>query len=250
MHITRLHAPRFAFEHAGRRPRAWLVLWGWTVCACLVGPIDSHADIPPADALLQRQWQDIATQLVPLRQTVTPPARISGDQHQALLKQIGTLERQLQQLGDQLTQMQTQRAQQIQHLESHARGLSAALWVLAGLTLALGVVAWHFRQIRLTSTNHSSVPDTSEPAMSASVATELMVQGSTDTQPQPEDIAPAASVVALVPAQALKSVELSSPPQSSVAPPWAALVAADLHYTQQALAQAREGFMQPARIDT
>lgn len=258
MNTFRLHTPWPVHAYAARRLRDWLVLWNWIVCVGLVGPTNSHADIPPADAVLQRQWQDLAAQLVPLRQTVTPPAQISMAQNQALQKQIGALEHQQQQLGEQLAQMQMQRTQQIQHLESRARGLNAALWALAGLTLALGAVAWHFRRLSLTTKPLPLVPDTTEPEMTevpeiAPLATEPVDQPSIETPSQPQDIASAVPLVAFASVQAPQAANLSigqpASPQPSVVPAWAALVAADLNHTQQTLAQAREGFMQPARID-
>lgn len=248
---------------------AWLCLCAFAIWASEVTaepPVDTHA------AELQKSLQQLSNQIGQLRQTTTQTGQLQLGQGETIKHQIGGIERQQSLLDKQLRTLDRQSLQQIEGLQSANHKLVIALWSLMGcvlLLLSLLILLWRTGRSRPSrlpacpAATPSPQPSTSwqAPATPAPIreseetAKARLNAGLADapTDTLPDNPAPIQQPPAAEPepaAHAVSEADSPAPPAAPAPAPWASLVAADLHSTEQAIAQARASFMQPARIDS
>ena len=209
---------------------------------------------------IQDGFQKLGKQLNQLNQNRSQTDQTLIRQGLGFQKQMSAIEQGQAQLDLQLSLLQTESRQQIERLQTTNRQLSWALWGMFGLTVMMLVLLWRLRvkhpvpqvlsPAAAGTTSPALVPTTQVPSDAPDVAPE----SATDfadvavTASEPQDEFPSESApTPMAPAPAVLSAAPTS--SSSVSPAWAALVAADLSNTEQALAQAREGFMRPVRTE-
>lgn len=180
----------------------------------------------------------LSRQIGQLRQTASQSAKAQLGQVDLMSRQVTGLEHSQQQLSTQLAELQSHSLQQIQALRVANDKLSTALWALVVLLLTL---VWRTRkawrpQAPITHTEVRTVTPEAQP--------EPVLQSQAAVEP-PQSASEA--LPARAPSPTVAST--AAPPGVSAVAPWSALVAADLKRTEQALTQARQGFMQSARID-
>lgn len=251
-----------------QRYAAWLVAGLLGSCALwAMGQDDSaQARLQDQTRHIQDGFYKLGKQLQQLSQNRTQADQTLIRQGQSIQKQIETVERGQAQLGLQLSQLQTESQQQIAQLQHSNRQLSWALWGLAGLAMLMLVLLWRQRATRGQPADLPPVsaapPMSPAPRLPAAAAVmpepppgEPAAAEQSPAVPEPEPTSAASEPAETAPAavaptpEPAATVAAGASPSATAAPAWSALVAADLSSTEQALAQARQGFMQPVRIE-
>lgn len=221
-------------------------------------------------AELQKSLQRVHTRIDQLRQTTMQTGRTQIDQGETIQRQIRGIERQQSQLDTQLHTLGQQNLQQISALQTANRQQTMALSMLTGivvLLLLLLTFAWRNRQshhekpLSIGRATNTSLPPAQSSATGTAAETALPapptahpseIPGDTPS-PTPTPTGPQLdnppSPQQATEAKPVPTAQTVAEPTAPAAP-WANLVAADLHSTEQTLAQARASFMQPARIDS
>lgn len=251
--------------HGRHRPalRAWLI--GCVLCLCMFvawGQQDGMAEMPLHAQVeaTQKSLQQLSRQIGQLRRSTLQASLTQQGQVRAIQQQIDGLEHHQNQLGMQLAELNHRSLQQIQDLQAANRTLTAAWWSLAVLVMLILLWVWRYRKTTHTPTAAQTPSQqravgaaASAPLPQAAPAHLATMAGNA----QAVDIAPSSSPAPEQPtASAPTPDDLSitptdppSAPSPAVTSPWSAWVTADLHNTQHALSQARQGFMRPAQIE-
>ena len=252
---TRLaRLPRFA---------AWLLAGLLGSCALwAMGQDDStEARLQAQTQQIQNGFHKLGKQLQQLGQNRTQADQTLIRQGQTIQKQIETIEQGQAQLGVQLARLQNESEQQIAQLQHSKRQLAWALWGLAALAVLMLVLLWRQRTARNNPRGLPPAPaaptrpDPIAPTTTAAMPAPQQPEAAAAVQdPAPAEAASAAQApleAAPVPAAPTPAAPSAAPasPSATAVPAWSALLAADLSSTEQALAQAREGFMQPVRLE-
>ncbi len=214
-----------------------------------VSPPPSESNISTApDALhtsLQRGLQQLSTQVSDLQ---TLGLQTKNNQQQQSL----TFSQQLNYLARdhvQITDLQRQNIQQLQSLQTAHKRLQQLLWLLMAALLLLLWLLWRSRQPKARQAPAATPrqPVTHPPAPAPAPAPAPR----TESEP-PSPVEPALEPEATETETATEPerVPASPSPAPAPTPSWATLVADELSSTEQALAQTRQSFMQPARIDS
>lgn len=268
--------------------RAWLAGCGLGLCALVAWAQERQGEtVAPAPAAarpevtheeLRRSLGQLAGQVAQLRQATVQSGRAQLGQGDAIRQQVAGVERSQARLGERLQALHDSSLRQVEGLHAVNRALWLGLWALGAVALALLVLAWRWRpaarvqvappqpgplepSLATGPTGHpvpAAVPAAGSPPATATLVAPGVGQaaGAGDRSPPvlASPVAPATPADAAVPARpdapSVPAVPVSPEPAPAAAAPWAALVAADLRSTEQAFAQAREGFMQPAPIDS
>jgi len=249
-----------------QRFAAWLVAGLLGSCALWAMGQDDNAEarLQAQTRHIQDGFHKLGKQLQQLGQHRAQADQTLIRQGQSIQKQIETVERSQAQLGAQLVQLQTESQQQIARLQHSNRQLSWALWGLAILAVLMLVLLWRQRATRNSPRDLRHTPaaapmppapslPTTTAAMPAPQLGEPVAAEQSSAEPEPASAAPASveaapAVADSTPAPAATEAAPTSPSVTAT-PALAALVAADLSSTEQALAQARQGFMQPVRTE-
>ena len=258
------------------RPHAaglrWLCCGALYLCALLVSAQEA-GHMPPGNAAstgpqessahqahvqeVRQGLQRLSGQIVQLREASTQTTQAQVGQGDAIRQQLSSVERSQSKLANQLSTLQQHSLQQIEALQVTNGKLTTALWTLAGLAslLVLGMLlAWHWR--RACGPADASVhnaPHThmrQEPGLQT---TPIKVEEESEPESSQQAQAPIKYQASEPPATNTTAEPALAEPATTpapAAPAWVSLLTADLHSTEQALAQARLGFMQPARIDS
>jgi len=251
-------------------PRQSLVRWiqpaalaaiALCMCTLLSWAQESRVDAQPPPNLeaLSQGLGHLSRQIGQLRQTASQSAKAQLGQVDLMSRQVTGLEQSQQQLSTQLAELQNHSLQQIQALRVANDKLSTTLWALVGLLLML---LWRTRKAWRPQGPHrhaevrEATPQAPPGPLPQDQAGVEPPQSAPDALPAKApsaspSAAPAAVSAVAEQAEDLPEQSIQQPIQtpSAAAAPWSALVAADLQRTEQALTQARQGFMQPARIN-
>lgn len=200
---------------------------------------------------LKKSLQQLNTQIKQLRQTTVQTGQLQQRQSAAISQQIDGMERRQHVLNRQLQTLNLQSLQQIEALQAANRKLIAALWLLiGGMALLLGWVMSHRRRHKRCQAAHEQpgMPElkrrptaqTEPTSQAAGPGFSPDMQGEAQQQPLPDT--PRASHER--PAMPALERQPTDPTES------ATLELKHQLTTEQALAQAHDGFMQPVRIDS
>ena len=230
----------------------------------------SHAWTEPIEApsqalefeQVQKKIRHISGQLLQLRQMTLKTGKDQQDLSKAIQQEVEMLALHQTQLKQELAELEVSGQQQIEQLQrSHQRLRWAFGVTVALLGLALGWLAliWRTRKTQqpaqavLQPTANQNRVDTHTHMTMATVI-------ATGTSTETESIIPADAArrevlmdaeipdVAVMPTSPVQAPHSIASEQARETAPWAALVAADLQNTQMAMAQARQDFMRPPRI--
>lgn len=251
-----------------RRFGAWLMAGLLGSCAFWAMGQDESAEarMQAQTRQIQDGFQKLGKQLHQIHQSRSQSDQALVRQGQSIQKQIEAVEQGQVSLGAQLSQLQTESQLQIERLQNTNRQLSWALWCMAGLAI---LMLWMLWRQRVTRSVLRELPPPSLPVkgVTSTVRVPTAASAPEAASPLPQQKQEVANPLAPAVADSSSQVPAAVPPfeapapepaASAVTPPspsapatpaWAALVAADLSSTQQALAQARQGFMQPVRTE-
>lgn len=230
---------------------ALLCLGAFIACADAQNPEHS---VDSGTKSLQKDLQQINRQLGQLQRTTAQATQTQRGQSDAVRQQISGIELSQQGLNTQLQTLQGQSLQQLDDLKAANRQLHAGLWTLSGIVALLLLVLWRLRKKKpyshrlSTAASSPATPNTPSLAEPKQAPAQPATATAPDVTSVPEHTPEHESAPQSEHEHAPSPAHAPEPPPPPAAP-WSALVAADLHSTEQAFAQAREGFMQPARTD-
>lgn len=238
-------------RHGNVRPgtpslRSRLLTASLCLCALAIGaseaPSAASTDANPPE--LEKTLQKLGYQIGQLRQTTVQTGRIQIEQGEGIQRQMGSIELQQSQLYTQLREINQHQLQQISALQSANDKLQTALWTLASMVVML---LWLILALWRTRRNwvHAQT-DAAHPAPMAPTPAPTPMPTPSPVAPTPASSADPTPVATDAEATDLASTASPTAPHAA---PWAHLVAADLNHTEQALNEARQGFMQPVSID-